>query len=446
MSTFLFASVPIQAHTTNPLPFAARLVERGHTVLWYAGQAFHDKIAAVGAQPLPYVKAVDFSGHDIFEFFPQYAGRGGPRVIGEVFAEIFVGHAAARVADLRAIIAGHKVDAILSDALMYGVGMVGELEDIPTATFGDGPVTSWDPDVPPFGPGMLPMAGPIGRLRNRFVRAMALRVLFRDAQRTYERTRADLGLPVDPRSMLEVMMSEQLHLQGSTPSFEYALRQLPPQLHWVGALRPDPVPGWTPPSWWDELGRPGRPVIHVTQGSLRPDLTELIVPAIRALADEPALVVVTTGGANREQVERTYGEALPANVRVEPFIPYDDLLPRADLFVTNGGYTGVTLALAHGVPILQAGTTEEKSEIGARIQWSGVGLRLGTTRPKPSKIIAAVRRLRTEPSFKAAAAVVQREMAEHNASTEGADLLERLATTRAAVLRTDTAAALATLG
>ena len=36
MSTFLFASIPVVAHSTNPLPFAARLVERGNRVLWYA--------------------------------------------------------------------------------------------------------------------------------------------------------------------------------------------------------------------------------------------------------------------------------------------------------------------------------------------------------------------------------------------------------------------------
>ena len=46
MSTFLFASIPVPAHTANPLPFAARLVERGHRVLWYAGAVFHEQIAA----------------------------------------------------------------------------------------------------------------------------------------------------------------------------------------------------------------------------------------------------------------------------------------------------------------------------------------------------------------------------------------------------------------
>ena len=67
--------------------------------------------------------------------------------------------------------------------------------------------------------------------------------------------------------------------------------------------------------------------------------------------------------------------------------------------ITNGGYTGVTMALAHGVPIVQAGTTEEKAEIAARIEWSGAGVRLGKTHPLSSALAAAIDRVRTEPSF-----------------------------------------------
>ncbi len=76
-----------------------------------------------------------------------------------------------------------------------------------------------------------------------------------------------------------------------------------------------------------------------------------------------------TINALREAMQRAGVDALwisgPANVRAAEFLPYAELFARTDVFVTNGGYTGVTLALAHGVPIVQAGTTEEKAEIAA---------------------------------------------------------------------------------
>jgi UDP:flavonoid glycosyltransferase YjiC (YdhE family) len=434
VARFLFASIPVPAHTTNPLPFAARLVERGHEVLWYSGRAFHDRIAAVGAVPVPYRAATDWGDGDLLETYPRLRGQ-GPRVIGRAFAEVFVGEAPQRVADLRPVLAEQRVDAMLHDGLMVGVGLLGELTGVPHATFGDGPLPYPEPDTPPFGPGLAPMRGPVGRLRNRVIGSLADRFLFGRAQANYERIRADLGLPPDPRPVMETLASPLLHLQGCTPSFDYPRRALPPTVHWVGALKPDPPRDWTPPAWWDEVSSSPRPAVHVTQGSIRPDMTELVVPALRGLADEPVLVVVTTGGPSVADVEAAYGGALPANARVTRFIPYDVAFARASVVVTNGGYTGVTLALSHGVPLVQAGRTEEKAEIAARIRWSGVGVALGTTRPRPAAVAAAVRRVLAEPSFRAAAGRVRDEMAPHDAGREGADLLETLAATAAPVTR-----------
>lgn len=424
---FLFATIPVTAHSTNPLPIAARLVDAGHDVLWYAGRVFHDRIAAAGAVPLPYDRAHDFGGVDLFDAFPAYKDRSGPAVIGEVFADIFIGHAPERVADLQDVLARHDVDAMLCDGLMYGVGLTSELTGIPWATFGDGPLPYLEPDNPPFGPGLMPMAGPVGRLRNRAVGAIARATIFRAAQRRYDRIRADLGLPPSPVAAIDAAMSPMLHLQGCTPSFEYPRRTVPPSVRWVGALRPDPVPGWVPPAWWPELTGSDRPVVHVTQGSLRADMTELVVPAVRALAERDVLAVVTTGGPSEADVAAVLGAPVPANIRVVPFVPYDDLLAHVDVMVTNGGYSGVTLALAHGVPLVQAGTTEEKSEIAARIRWSGVGLRLRTTRPSAAQIGRAVDRVLDEPSFRQAAARIRDEMAPLDAGRLGARALEELA-------------------
>jgi len=426
VSTFLFASTPVPAHTTNPIPFAQRLVERGHTVLWYAGRAFHDRLAATGALPLPLDAAEDFGDVEIERHFPQFAGLTGIKAIKTAFADVFVGQALPRVADLRPIVEQYDVDAILADALMYGVGLTSELTGVPWATFGDGPLPYFEPDTPPFGPALSPMRGPVGRLRNRAVGWIGRKVIFAEAQRRYDAARAELGLPEARRPVLEEAVSPYLHLHGAVPSFDYPRKQLPSHLHWVGALRPDAPTDWERPAWWSEVVLATRPVVLVSQGSIRPDLTELVEPTIRALADAGVLVVVTTGQADPVDLARAYVDPLPPNVRVAKFVPYDQLLPHVDCFVTNGGYTGVTLALHHGVPLVQAGTTEEKSEIGARIAWTGVGVRLGTTRPSASALRHVADLVLSEDRYAAAARRVQAEMAEHDAGREGADLLERL--------------------
>jgi UDP:flavonoid glycosyltransferase YjiC (YdhE family) len=129
------------------------------------------------------------------------------------------------------------------------------------------------------------------------------------------------------------------------------------------------------------------------------------------------------------------GGRVPANVRITRFIPYGELFGHASVFVTNGGYSGVTLALAHGIPLVQAGRTEEKAEIAARIRWSGVGVTLGTTRPSARAVADGVARVLAEPSYRVAAERIRDEMAPHDAGREGAALLERIARTGRPVLR-----------
>ena len=159
---------------------------------------------------------------------------------------------------------------------------------------------------------------------------------------------------------------------------------------------------------------------------------ELVIPALRALAGEDVLVVVTTGSVPEHELAAQLGAPLPANARVCEYAPYDLLLPHVDVCVANGGYTGVTTALHHGVPLVQVGSTEEKAEIGARIRWSGVGVRLRGASPSPHRLHSAVRRVLDDPTYREAATRMGMEMRRHDAGQEAADLLERLAVPLAA--------------
>jgi UDP:flavonoid glycosyltransferase YjiC (YdhE family) len=156
--------------------------------------------------------------------------------------------------------------------------------------------------------------------------------------------------------------------------------------------------------------------VLVTQGTLADDPRELIEPTLRALADEPVIVVATTPAA----------VDAPANARVARFVPYAALLPHVAVLVTNGGYGGVQMALAHGVPMVVAGGSEEKPEIAARVAWSGAGIDLKRRRPSAARVRAAVRAVLADPAYRARAAAIADEMRGYDAPARAVELIERV--------------------
>ena len=165
-------------------------------------------------------------------------------------------------------------------------------------------------------------------------------------------------------------------------------------------------------------------MVLVNQGTVATDSDQLLRPAITALADEDCLVVAVTGGP-----DPTGLGPLPANARVERRIPFDQLMPYVDLFVTNGGYGGVQLALAHGVPMVAAGKTEDKIEVNARIAFSGVGVDLRTQTPTPDQVRTAVQQVLADPSYAEAASWMKLEIEVAGREEAAASLLEEVART-----------------
>jgi UDP:flavonoid glycosyltransferase YjiC (YdhE family) len=171
---------------------------------------------------------------------------------------------------------------------------------------------------------------------------------------------------------------------------------MPDSIRFVGPLLPPPSTDFRPPLWWDDVKKAGS-IVLVTQGTLaNDDLGQLVGPTLTALANEDMTVIASTGGPPVESIP----VALPPNARAATFLPFDRLLPKVSVMVTNGGYGAVNYALSLGVPLVVAGDSEEKPEIAARVAWAGAGINLGTGRPSASQIREAVRAVLTKPQYR----------------------------------------------
>jgi UDP:flavonoid glycosyltransferase YjiC (YdhE family) len=140
------------------------------------------------------------------------------------------------------------------------------------------------------------------------------------------------------------------------------------------------------------------------------DFGKLLVPALRGLATEYVLVVASTGGRPVSALLERLGGPLPSNARVDTFLPYDQLLSHTDLMITNGGFGGVQRALSYGVPLVVAGTTEDKPEVAGRVAWSGTGINMRTGTPSPTRLRRAVRSALADPRYRIEAARLRREI------------------------------------
>ncbi|MCP3138632.1 glycosyltransferase [Pyxidicoccus xibeiensis] len=433
MARFLLATIPLTGHFNPGAPIARRLVERGHEVRWYTGSLFRSKVEATGARYVPMRATKDFHDTTIGEVFPERAGLSDFAKLKFDLTRFFIDSAPGQLADLEAELRDFPADVVVCDTGFLGASLLQERRGLPWAAFGITAMTVASADTAPFGLGMRPGSSPLMRLRNRALAWGVSHIVFRDVNAHYNRMRAGLGLPSSNKPIFDVPVSPFLYLQGTVPSFEYPRSDLPPQVHFIGPFLPESPAGWTPPSWWSEVMESRRPVVHVTQGTLATEAPDLILATLRGLADEDVWVIAATGG---QPLEWLGAGPFPANARLERFIPYAHLMPHVSVMVTNGGYGGVQCALAQGVPLVCAGTSEEKPEIGNRVTWAGVGVNLKTKTPTPEQVRRAVRTLLDTSGFRQNAQRLQAEIATHDAPTRAAELLEQLAQTRAPVLLT----------
>ncbi|MFD3706731.1 nucleotide disphospho-sugar-binding domain-containing protein [Nocardia sp. NPDC058658] len=421
MARILIAVVPIYGHVTPMIPLAKALAARGHDVLWSTTETFRAQVEAAGITVARTAHTEDIRT-DRGEYVP-----GGEKLEGIAALRVdlkfgFIDNAPRQLRDLHDAAAEFRPDLVLADTACLAARLFSEETGTPFAVLNVVPMVLTSRDTAPFGLALPPSATLLGRVRNRGLQWLVEHVVFRDVQKHWNKTRRSVGL-ADSGWLMDAPKSAALYLNPSIPSFEYPRSDLPESVHFIGPVPAPPVADWTPPAWWSEMFT-GRPVVHVTQGTIANSEPELIAPAIAALADENVLVVVSTGGADPSGLGL---DEVPANVRVERFIPYAELLPHVSAMVTNGGYGGVQLALTYGVPLVVAGATEDKPEVAARVAWSGVGVNLKSAAPHPDRIRFAVRSVLTEPRFTARAAELRAEYAEYDALTLGVEHIERVA-------------------
>lgn len=431
MARFLIATIPIIGHVGPALPIVRTLVDRGHEVCWYTGAAFRSTIEKTGAQFAPILSWLDYSDLNSVpaELMDQRAAAEGVQRLKFDLKNFFINPAIGQTKDLSDLLHQFPADILVADSMFLGVSWLAEQKQLPWAEFGSSALALSSRDTAPFGSGLPPSNTLFRRVRNQGLQCVFRHTVLRELTVYVNELRSQIGLPPSPVHFFD-RISPFLYLSPSIPEFEYPRRDLPAQVHFIGPLLSPPPTEFIPPVWWNDL-MGDNPVVHVTQGTVSTNPTELLLPTLQALEHEDVLVVATTGGLEIDSLKL---DSLPANARLESFISHAHLLPHVDVMVTNGGYNGVQMALSNGVPLVVAGQTEEKPEVAARVEWARVGINLRTKTPTPQQVRDAVKALLADSSYRTRAQQFQTMMQQYNGPATAATLLEQLAVTKQPIL------------
>jgi MGT family glycosyltransferase len=393
------------------LAAAQHLQSVGHRVTFYTATTFRDKVESTG------IRFVAMTGKASYDYrrpiaLPEQKNVSATDQRLHLLSTHFVETIPDQHQGLQQILHETPVDLILVDTMFFGVFpmLMGPKHNRPPVIgCGVNPLLLSSRDCGLFLP---PAETADGQLQILEENHTVTRTYQPIGDRIDALMRA-YGLPPLPHFFIDSMyLLPGMFLQFTAEALEFPRSDLPARIRFIGPILPSRSVEFEKPGWWAELDG-SRPVVLVTQGTLaNHDFSELIQPALQGLKDDNVTVIVAAGRSDTHTLD------IPGNARAASFIPFDRVLPRVDVLVTNGGYGAVNHAFSLGVPIVVAGETEDKEIVAARVGWTGAGINLKTRYPSPEQIGKAVRTILTNHVYRDEAQRLRARFARYHALDE----------------------------
>ncbi len=330
----IFTSLVSHGHLYPLLPLAVAARDAGHDVLFATGDDMRPVVEKAGLAS----ESAGFGMREAFAAFfgpdasPPRASNGAPEefypVIGQVFGNVLPRRF---LADLTPLLERHRPDLVVYESGNAGGAIAARLAGVPAIGHGFGRVSP----------------GEVIDVINGRLAEFATEVGFEGAAlHSY----GDPVVDICPESV-------------QSPDFLAGANRIP--LRPVGWAEPGDLPPGV-------VGRDkSRPLIYLTLGTAFGD-EDVLKRAIGGLARIDADVIVAAGPT----VDPAQLGNVPANVRVEAWVPQAELLPHVDLVVHHGG-SGTTLgAFGAGLPQLVLPQGADQFTNAEAVVAAGVGAQL----------------------------------------------------------------------
>jgi len=418
MNRFLFLMVEAGGNVPPQMSIARRLAARGHDVHVLADRAVEPEAVNAGCHFHTFIHAPQHNMRDKrTDVIRDWEPASPPAQIRRMGDHVMFGPSAAYARDLLETIDRVRPDALAVDCLSFGAIIGAEKSGIPAALLIHFLIHAPAEGVTPFGLGLHPAHGLLGRFRDHALLAVMKR-LFRFGLAPVNAARQELGLaPV--REVFEQLHVLSRSLILTSREYDFVPPGLPEHVRYVGPQLDDPAwpDPWTPP--WSTDSRV--PLVVVSLGSTYQRQERTFGAIVQALGKLPVRGFAMLGAVDPP------ASPPPSNVTVIASAPHRFVFPLASAVVCHGGHGTVMKSLAHGLPLVVMPFGRDQKDNGARVEEAEAGLSLSTN-ASPARIAATIRRVIEEPGFREGAqrmaAVIERDVREDRAVVE----METLAT------------------
>jgi MGT family glycosyltransferase len=400
---------PARGHLYPAVPILLELRRRGHEASLCALASEAHALGALGIEVQPVSPRVEAVELDDYRARSQAAR--GQRALAT-----FAARSEPEAHDLHAAIERHHPDALLIDVNCWGAATVAQARGLPWALYSPYLLMLPSREVPPFGLGLAPMGGALGRARDMLLGRATELLTNRTVLPALNRLREQHHLP-PLETFRELLEGAPRLLALTVEGFEYPRSQWPANVRFVGSI--DWSPPQPPPSWLADMRDP---LVLVTCSTERQRDAPLLRAALQALPGAGMSVLGTSAAHDPSAF------AAPAGSRVVRFLPHDPALARAVCVVCHGGMGITQKALSAGVPAVVAPFGRDQAETARRVELAGAGVRLPPRRVTPARLAQAVARA---IELRDGALRLSRLFAAAGGASAAADAIEELAPARA---------------
>ena len=373
----LFSTTPLDGHFRPLLPLARSLAARGHDVAFATAASWHANVEGEGFEAL--AAGADHTaargvrldaGWDAIQELPPLDRR--PDVFSYLFAQ---GHAPLKLSALLDAARAWRAQALVYESGDLAAPVAAASLRLPSVNHGFGTMVSL-PILERAAPAVAPLWRTVGLEPAAYAGAFG-------------------GLYVDVVPPL---------LDGDRPLCKSV------RLRLFGGEAADPPP------WLALLPQPR---VYATMGTVF-NQPAAFKPLLEGLAAVGTGALLTVG----RDVDPAELGPVPANVRVERFVPQTQVLPSCSAVISHGGSGTLLGALAHGIPLVLLPRGADQFENAARCERAGAAVVLPPDRATADAIATAVRRVLSESSYAETARRVAAEFEQMGTPAEVAAAVE----------------------